>query len=45
VENKYIYNEEYFLFMFFKVSKLKPFDRTRADLSGIKSAANRAKTK
>jgi len=28
-----------------RVSKLKPFDRTRADLSGIKSAANRAKTK
>jgi len=28
-----------------RVSKLKPFDRTRSDLSGIKSAANRAKTK
>jgi len=28
-----------------RVSKLKPFDRTRADVSGIKSAANRAKTK
>jgi len=28
-----------------RVSKLKPFDRTRSDLTGIKSAANRAKTK
>ncbi|CAF1191340.1 unnamed protein product [Adineta steineri] len=28
-----------------RVSKLKPFDRTRSGLSGIKSAANRAKTK
>jgi survival-of-motor-neuron-related-splicing factor 30 len=28
-----------------RVSKLKPFDRTRSDMSGIKSAANRAKTK
>jgi len=28
-----------------RVSKLKPFDRTRSDLSGLKSAANRAKTK
>ncbi|CAF3405710.1 unnamed protein product [Rotaria socialis] len=28
-----------------RVSKLKPFDRTRPSLSGIKSAANRAKTK
>jgi len=28
-----------------RVSKLKPFDRTRSGLSGITSAANRAKTK
>jgi len=28
-----------------RVSKLKPFDRTRSDTNGIKSAANRAKTK
>jgi len=28
-----------------RVSKLKPFDRTRSDLSGVTSAANRAKTK
>ncbi|CAF2874175.1 unnamed protein product [Rotaria sp. Silwood2] len=28
-----------------RASKLKPFDRTRSDLSGIRSAANRAKTK
>ncbi|CAF0912190.1 unnamed protein product [Rotaria sp. Silwood1] len=28
-----------------RASKLKPFDRTRSDFSGIRSAANRAKTK
>jgi survival-of-motor-neuron-related-splicing factor 30 len=28
-----------------RVSKLKPFDRTRSDTNGIRTAANRAKTK